>query len=95
MLKVMVACGNGMGSSMLIKNKVSAVLKKYNIEATIDHSSVGDAMSVAGNYDLLLCPISFESSFESFKNKIKLVSLQNLLSEEEITEKLKCANVIE
>lgn len=29
MLKVMVACGNGMGSSMLIKMKVEAIFKKH------------------------------------------------------------------
>lgn len=94
MLKVMVACGNGMGSSMLIKMKVASVLRQNGVEANIDHSSVGDAMSVAGNYDVLLCPLSFKSSFDGFKGKVKVIALQNVLSEEEMSEKLKRANVI-
>lgn len=41
MLKVLVACGNGMGSSLIIKMKVEKVLKDMNMQFNIHHASVG------------------------------------------------------
>lgn len=93
MLKVMVACGNGMGSSMLIKMKVEAIFKKHQVEVQIDHTSVGDAISSAANYDVILCPLSFEGSF-NHGGKTRIIGLQNVLSEAEITEKLKNASIL-
>lgn len=93
MLKVMVACGNGMGSSMLIKMKVESIFKEHHVDAEIDHTSVGDATSSASNYDVVLCPLSFESSF-NHGGTTKIVGLQNVLSGEEITDKLKKAGIL-
>lgn len=92
MLKVLVSCGNGMGSSLLIKNMVASVFKKQGVEATIDHTSVGEATSIAGSYDVVLCPISFRSQFME-NGKTKIVGIQNVLSESEYTEALKNVGV--
>lgn len=35
-LKVIAACGNGMGTSMIIKLKVQKILKELNIPADVD-----------------------------------------------------------
>ena len=40
MLKVIAACGNGMGSSQVIKMKISKVFKKLGVDAQVDHNSV-------------------------------------------------------
>lgn len=45
MLKVLAVCGNGMGTSMIMKMKVSNVLKRLGIEANVDSCSVGEAKS--------------------------------------------------
>ena len=47
MLKVLVACGNGMGTSMLIKNKAEKTFKKIGLEATFDHSGLDEAAAAA------------------------------------------------
>ena len=52
MLKVIAACGSGMGSSQLIKMKLEKVFKNLGIEASIYHTNVGDAKSQANNYDV-------------------------------------------
>ena len=49
MLKVIAACGSGMGSSQLIKMKLQKVFKKLGIDADIYHTNVGDAKSQANN----------------------------------------------
>ena len=55
MIKVVAACGNGMGSSQIIKMKIAKVFKKLGIEASIDHMSVGESKSAASCYYVLFC----------------------------------------
>ena len=38
MLKVMVACGCGMGTSQIMKTRAQQVLKELGIQATIHHT---------------------------------------------------------
>ncbi len=89
MLKVIAACGSGMGSSQIIKMKLEKVFKNLNIEASIYHTNVGDAKSQASNYDVVVCSESLIGTFQntSAKNLI-VIGLKNLLSEKEITEKV-------
>lgn len=43
MLKVIAACGNGMGSSQIIKMKTEKIFKKLNVPVSITHTSIGVA----------------------------------------------------
>lgn len=83
MVKVLAACGNGMGSSMIIKMKIDKILKEMNIPAEIHHASVGQAKSDARNYDLILVSKVFENEFNVGGNT-KVIGLVNMLSDEEI-----------
>jgi ascorbate PTS system EIIB component len=88
MLKVIAACGSGMGSSQLIKMKLEKVFKALNIEASIYHTNIGDAKSQANNYDVVVCSESLVGTFANAGKNIKVIGLKNLLSEKEITEKV-------
>jgi PTS system ascorbate-specific IIB component len=88
MLKVVAACGNGMGSSQIIKMKIAKIFKKLGIEADIHHMSVGEAKTVASTYDVVFCSVSFVDTFNIKNNKTKVIGLQNLLSEAEIEAKI-------
>ncbi|SPF50364.1 Phosphotransferase system lactose/cellobiose-specific IIB subunit [Candidatus Desulfosporosinus infrequens] len=88
MIKVVAACGNGMGSSQIIKMKIAKVFKKLGIEATIDHMSVGEAKSAASGYDAVFCGASFVDNYKIKNNKTKVIGLVNLLSEAEIEAKI-------
>ena len=87
MLKVLAACGNGMGSSMIIKMKIEQVLKEMEIECVVHHASVGQAKGEAPNFDLVLVSEMFVDEFASAGNA-KIVGLKNLLSDEEIRTKV-------
>ncbi len=89
MLKVVAACGNGMGSSQIIKMKIEKVFKKLGIAAEIHHMSVGEARSAAAGYDAVFCSVAFVDQFAVWKNKPLVIGLQNLLSESEIEGKIK------
>lgn len=89
MLKVIAACGNGMGSSQMIKMKISKVFKKLGVDVQVDHNSVGAAKSAAVNYDAVFVSQNFVSEFKNAADKgVKVVGLKNLLSEQEIEEKI-------
>ena len=88
MIKVVAACGNGMGSSQIIKMKISKVFKKLGIDASIDHMSVGEARSAVSSYDVVFCSASLVDNFTVKNNRTKIVGLVNLLSEAEIEAKI-------
>lgn len=90
MLKVLVACGNGMGTSMLIKSKAEATFKKVGLEAHFDHSGIDEAASAANQYDLVFCPNNLIGQFDLPKNSTtKVIGMVNVLSEQEMIDKLK------
>lgn len=87
MLKVLVACGCGMGSSQMIKKNCSTVLKSMGIEHTIHHTSIDEAKSTANNYDLVVVATNFEKHLK-VKEPTKVIGLKNLLNKTELKEKL-------
>jgi len=87
MLKVLAACGNGMGSSLIIKMKIKKVLDDMGLECDVHHASVGQAKSDAKNFDLVIVSEMFVKEFSNAGNA-KIVGLRNLLSDEEIREKV-------
>lgn len=55
-LKLLVCCGNGAGTSMMIKLNVEKVAKKMGLDVQeIHHCAVSEGKSAAGNYDIVLC----------------------------------------
>ena len=91
MLKVLVACGNGMGTSMLIKNKAEKTFKKIGLEATFDH-----AAAAAAQYDLVFTPMNLVNQFHLPKScATKVIGMVNVLSEQEMIEKLRANGFIE
>lgn len=91
MLKIIAACGSGMGSSQIIKMKLDQTLKKLNIQAEVYHTNVGDAKSQANNYDVVICSESLVGTFAGVKAKV--IGLKNLLSNAEMEEKIKAAGL--
>ena len=92
MLKVMVACGCGMGSSQMIKMRADSLFKKLGIDAKIDHTSIEFAKGDANKYDVVIISESF---LKDFKNSTaKVIGLKNILSTKEMEEKLREAGVV-
>ncbi len=91
MLKVLAACGNGMGSSQIIKMRIEQVLTEMGLDYRVDHSSVGQAKSQAKSYDLVLVPQQLAKEFQNVPETTKIVGLINLLSAKEIKEKVTIA----
>ncbi|MBD3948263.1 PTS sugar transporter subunit IIB [Tuanshanicoccus lijuaniae] len=88
MLKVLTACGNGMGSSMVIKMKVENALRQLGVTDIQSAScSVAEAKSQASGYDIVVASNHLIKELEG-RTDGKLVGLDNLMDDNEIKTKL-------
>lgn len=90
MKKILVACGNGVGSSLIVKMKVESVMNSLGVPCNITHSSVGEAKSGAGKFDLIIVSKFFVPEFENVVGP-KVIGLVNIMSDDEIKEKIQAA----
>lgn len=89
MLKVLCVCGCGLGSSFAIEMSAKAVLKKLQIDAEIDHTTVSEASSF--KYDFILTQKMFADILNadaSEEQKRKVIILNKLTDKNEIEEKI-------
>lgn len=96
-MRVLVACANGAGSSLLMKMNVLKVFKKLDIPVqNIHHCSLSEGKSSASKYDVVFCPLNFISMFQLAIDKGTLViGLRNVMGEKEATEKIIAAGLVE
>lgn len=87
MIKVMVACGCGMGTSQIMKTSAKSVMKELGIDCSIYHTSLDEAKSIANDYDLVIISEAFVKNFKVREGTI-VVGLKNLLSKAELKEKI-------
>lgn len=89
MLKILCVCGCGLGSSFAIEMSAKAVLKKLEIEADIDHTTISEASAFRS--DIILTQKAFadvlnaDASPEEMK---RVIVLNKLTDKGEIEEKI-------
>jgi ascorbate PTS system EIIB component len=91
-LKVLAACGQGLGSCQLITMKLNTVFKKMGIDAKVTSSNVSMAKSTASSYDMLFTSQTLLPNFKAAEEKgVVVIGLKNIMSEAEMEEKIKAA----
>lgn len=91
-MKVLVACGCGMGSSQLLKMRVAEVFKKHGLDADFTHTSIDEAKNIQRDYDLIVISEMFVENFKS--GKAVVIGMKNLMSKAELEEKLKAKGIL-
>jgi ascorbate PTS system EIIB component len=86
MLKILMVCGAGLGSSFAIQMTVESVLKDLGVEASLDHSDISSASGLKA--DIIISATTFESQFQRYDMQSDLIFLKNLVDKNEIKEKL-------
>lgn len=82
---IMCCCGNGLGSSFILEMNIKKALKDLNVEGvSVGHTSISDLSE--GMADLIICAQDLVHECERGGN---VVGLENLMSIEEIKQKLK------
>lgn len=89
MVKILVCCASGSGTSMMMKLAAEKASKALGIEAQVSHMPVAEAKSAARNYDIIITSPAFVATFDSVKDHVKVAAVKNPLSQAEYTEVLK------
>jgi len=91
-MKIVVVCGAGVGSSMVLKINVEKALRQLNIEATVEQSDITVAGSM--NADLFVTSETFARLLDEKygqSDASKVIVIKNYIDQEEYITKLKKA----
>lgn len=93
----MVCCANGAGSSLMMKMTMQKMLTKQGIKpGRIHHCAVSEAKSSASQFDVVFCARNFINNFkEAEKNGTHVFGLRNIMSEKEMEEALRNADLLD
>ncbi len=97
MLKILVACANGAGTSLMMKMRVEKATKDLGIKVqTIHHCSLSEGKSAATQYDVVFCPLNFVSMFQDAEKKgVVICGMKNVLSDKEAQSLLIASGLVE
>lgn len=97
MLRILVACANGAGTSLMMKMRVEKATKDLGVKVqTIHHCSLSEGKSAATQYDVVFCPLNFVSMFaDAAKRGVTICGMKNVLSDKEAQALLIDNNLVE
>ncbi|WP_314063654.1 PTS sugar transporter subunit IIB [uncultured Vagococcus sp.] len=89
-MRVLVACANGSGTSLMMKKSVEKALKELGFHITnIHHCAISEGKSTATQYDVVFTPMNFLSMFDNAKKKgVTIVGVKNVMSAKEVVERV-------
>lgn len=86
MIKALVACRAGVGSSLMLKIKLSEVIKENNFPIVLEHSSLDGVAGFNGSYIITLPDVAEDLEKKNLPQKI--IGIKNIIDKKEIKEKL-------
>jgi ascorbate PTS system EIIB component len=91
MLRILAVCGNGMGSSIVLRLGLEPALAELGLDDTsIECTSVGQAQGLINFADLVIIPDLFENMIDMPEGK-PIVRVKNLIDKQEVKEKVTAA----
>lgn len=86
MLNILCVCGNGMGTSTILKISVKRICDENNIDAAVESCSFGEAMSYITTTDLVLTSPEWASMLPA--SNAVIAETKNLIDTNAVTETL-------
>jgi len=87
-IKILAICGNGLGSSLLVKMALESVLEELNVHGIVESTSAAEASGLIPFSDFIITTPVFARSIEIPPDK-PVALLTNLLDRKALTEKVK------
>lgn len=78
-VRILAVCGNGQGSSMIMKMKVDQFLTQSNIDHTVNSCAVGEYKSELSGADIIIASTHIAGEISVSGNKY-VVGVRNMLS---------------
>lgn len=90
-MKVLTACANGSGTSLMLMRTATKALKDLGFNVTqSDHTSVSEAKGTARNYDVVFTSLPFVNMFKEVEDKGGIViGIKNVMSKQEVEDAVK------
>ncbi|MCW8112799.1 PTS sugar transporter subunit IIB [Yersinia intermedia] len=89
-MKILTVCGLGMGSSLILKMNVESVLRKFGIQASVEHMDVSSAASA--NADLVITNAELVDNLQHLTCPVVIVN--NYIDNQEIARALQQAGIL-
>ncbi|WP_202801030.1 PTS sugar transporter subunit IIB [Caloramator australicus] len=83
-VKILVCCGNGLGSSFMLEMNVNKVLKELNLKAEVEHSDLASAKAIKA--DIYIATKDLANQMISLDGYV--IILNSIINLNEIKEKL-------
>lgn len=77
-MQILSVCGNGMGTSTIIKIRINQICKDLGVNAKVDSCSAGESNAFLGNTDILVCTPNWEKIM-TIPDRVIVVSLMNVM----------------
>lgn len=97
MAKILVACANGAGTSLMMKMSVEKATKRLGLKVeNIHHCSISEGVSSARQYDIVFAPMNFVDMYKDAQSAgVMVIGLRNVLSDKEVEQRLVENNALE
>ncbi len=85
-LKILVVCGHGLGSSMIVKMMLESVLADLGVRGIVESTSVAQAAGMMTFSDVVITSTAFYSAIEDRIPEGKpVICVKNIIDREELT----------
>jgi len=85
-VRILVVCGCGAGTSLMLRGNVLSVLSKHKLRADVDIADMLSGPSLSA--DILLCASDVLKGMKSVVNFKHVVTITNFMSTKEIEDKI-------
>lgn len=88
-IKILAVCGNGLGSSLIVKMILESVLAELGVYGIVESTSVSQAAGMIPFADIVITSTAFYKGIESVIPEDKLlITCKNILDKEELGRKM-------
>ncbi|MEW9122143.1 MAG: PTS sugar transporter subunit IIB [Thermotaleaceae bacterium] len=83
-MKILIACGSGLGSSFMIEMSMKAILKELGVQAEVTHTDLGSAKGEGA--DIYVGTIDIASQLEGMGGEV--IALKNMIDKEDMKRRM-------
>ncbi|MDF7669142.1 PTS sugar transporter subunit IIB [Lactobacillus sp. ESL0703] len=94
-MKILTACANGSGTSLMLMRTVKKTMEKMGYQITqADHTSISEAKGIARNYDVVFTSVPFIKMFDEVKKRGgEVIGIKNVISAQEVEDKINDSDI--
>ncbi|MDC0609618.1 PTS sugar transporter subunit IIB [Vibrio sp.] len=85
-MKIIVVCGNGLGTSLMMEMSIKNIVKDLNVDASVDHVDLGSAKGT--DCDIFVGTNDIAEQLNSLGVKPRIVALDNMIDKVAMKERL-------